>query len=311
MKSLLCSCGNAWEGPSFFLKFPVSILFFAWSQRVSLIYTWQRNQAISPSPPSLDPPTSPHTLTLDPAQNPANTAGTEGQSTPIASSPVATTFFENYALAQSSLRQTAQSLDVAFERLRELRRILVTYQQAMAAHTNRGPAVEPNTNFGPSHSALVLTDGTSDDSTSATNPDPPLYVTATPLQWPEMSPFRFINRPPTLPYDRQNGSASPSDDNRTPYPPSQTRSIPLSGDPSTTLARRLAARQNPSSRHRSQILGSVIDILRSSRTMENSAPLVDLLPEVEASSRSRVVEILRQRRESRKDIKLKQPTNRV
>ncbi|KAF9787031.1 hypothetical protein BJ322DRAFT_1053301 [Thelephora terrestris] len=254
--------------------------------------------AISPSLPPLHPPTSPQIPTLDPAQNPANTTSTEGQSTPVAPTPVATTFFENYALAQSSLRQTAQSLDVAFERLRELRRVLVTYQQAMAAHTTRGPAVEPNTDFGPPHSALVLTDSTSDDSASAANPDPPLYVTATPLQWPEMSPFRFINRPPAVPYDRQNGSASPLDDNRTPIPPSQTRSSPLSNDSSTTLARRLAARQNPSSRHRSQILGSVIDILRSSRTMENPAPLVDLLPDMEASSRSRVVEILRQRRES-------------
>lgn len=252
-----------------------------------------------PSPPPQDPSVSSHTPTLDPAQDPANPAGTEGRSTPVVSTPTATAFFENYNLAQSSLRQTAQSLDAAFERLQELRRILVTYQQAMAAHTNRGPAIEPNADFGPSHSALVLTDSTSDDSTSAASSDPPLYVTATPLHWPEMSPFRFTNRPPSAVHDRQNGSVSPLNDNRTSTETNNTRSRPLNDDSSTTLARRLAARQNPSSRHRSQILGSVIDILRSSRAVENTPPLVDLSPDVETSSRtSRVVEILRQRRES-------------
>lgn len=266
--------------------------------------------AISPSPPSLVPSTSSHTPTLDSVQDPTNTAGTEGRSTPVAPTPTATTFFENYTLAQSSLRQTAQNLDAAFERLRELRRILVTYQQAMAAHTNRSPVVEPNTDFGPSHSALVLTDSTNDDPTSAANTEPPLYVTATPLQWPEMNPFRFTNRPPTAVYDRQNGSLSPSDDSTTPTAPNHIRSRPLSDDSSTTLARRLAARQNPSSRHRSQILGSVIDILRSSRTMENSPPLVDLSPDIEPPSRtSRVVEILRQRRESHQRFVPTQPDN--
>lgn len=262
-----------------------------------------RSEAISSSQPSLDPPTSSHTPALDPAQDPSNTTAAEGRSTPAATTPTAATFFENYTLAQSSLRQTAQSLDTAFERLRELRRILRAYQQAMAAHANQGPAVEPNTDFGPSHAALVLTDNTSDDSTSTLNPNPPLYVTATPLQWPEMSPFRFISRHPAAVYDRQNGSPSLSDDNRTPIPPNHTRSRPLSDDSSTTLARRLAARQNPSARHRSQILDSVIDILRTSRTMESSPPPVDLSPEVDTASRtSRVVEILRLRRESREDI---------
>jgi hypothetical protein len=268
------------------------------------------SEAISPSSPSLDSPTSPHTPALEPAQDPQNITTTEGRPTPVATTPTATTFFENYTLAQSSLRQTAQSLDAAFERLRELRRILLTYQQAMAAHTNRGPVVEPNTDFGPSHSALVLTDNTGDDSTSAVNPDPPLYVTATPLQWPEMSPFRFISRHPAAGYDRQNGSTSLSDDNRTPIPSNHTRSRPLSDDSSTTLARRLAARQNPSARHRSQILDSVIDILRTSRTLESSAPPVNLSPDVETASRtSRVVEILRQRRESREDIQLAKLAN--
>ncbi|KAF9654272.1 hypothetical protein BDM02DRAFT_3182090 [Thelephora ganbajun] len=169
----------------------------------------------------------------------------------------------------------------------------------MATHTNRSPAVEPNTDFGPSHSALVLTDNASDDSTWAANPDPPLYVTATPLQWSEMSPSRFVSRHPAAVYDRQNGSVSPSDDNTTPIPPNHTRSRPLSDDSSTTLARRLAARQNSSARHRSQILGSVIDILRTSRAMESSAPPVDLSPDLEATSRSsRVADILRQRREA-------------
>lgn len=270
------------------------------------------SEAISPSLPSLDPPTSPHTPALDQAQGPANTTGTEGRPTPVATSPTATTFFENYTLAQSSLRQTAQSLDAAFERLRELRRILLSYQQAMAAHTNRGPTVEPNADFGPSHSALVLTGNTSDDPTSTANPSPPLYVTATPLQWPEMSPFRFISRHPAAGYDRQNGSTSRSDDNRTPIPPNHTRSRPLSDDSSTTLARRLAARQNPSARNRSQILDSVIDILRTSRTMDSSIPPVDLSPNVETASRtSRVVELLRQRRESREDTQLTNPANYV
>ena len=262
-----------------------------------------KSKAISPSQPSVDPPTSSHTPALDQAQDPANNIGTESPSTPVATTPTATGFLENYTLAQSSLRQTAQSLDAAFERLRELRRILLTYQRAMAAHTNRGPAVEPNTDFGPSHSALVLTDNTGDDSTSTANPNPPLYVTATPMQWPETSPFRFISRHSVAVHDRRNGSVSLSDDNRTPTPPNHTRSRPLSDDSSTTLARRLAARQNPSARHRSQILDSVIDILRTSRTIESSVPSVDLSPDVEATSRtSRVVEILRQRRESREDI---------
>ena len=182
---------------------------------------------------------------------------------------------------------------------------MLTYQQAMAAHTNRGPVIEPNTDFGPSHSALVLTDGTADDSSSTASPDPPLYVTATPLQWPEMSPFRFISRHPAAGYDRQSGSISPSDDDRTPTQSNHTRSRPLSDDSSTTLARRLAARQNPSARHRSQILGSVIDILRTSRPMESSGSLADLSPDAEATSRtSRVAEILRQRRESCKEIQL-------
>jgi hypothetical protein len=297
-------------GRSFFISEVPSespVLFPRGSWQVSLI----RNKAISPSPPSLDPPASPHTPTLDPTQDPVNTTGTEGQPTPVAITPTATTFLENYTSAQNSLRQTAQSLDAAFERLRELRRILLTYQQAMAAHTNRGPAVEPNTDFGPSHSALVLTDPTSDDPTSTANPDPPLYVAATPLQWSEMSPFRFISRHPAAGYDRQNGSVSPSDDNRTSISPNHTRSRPLSDDSSTTLARRLAARQNPLARHRSQILGSVIDILRTSRTMESSAPLVDLSPEEATSRTSRMAEILRQRRESGKDIQLVKPTNHV
>lgn len=307
----LCSSGDAWEDPSFFLKFPVSTPFS------SVVLAWvahsrPRNQGISPSPPSLVPSTSSHTPTLDSVQDPTNTAGTEGRSTPVAPTPTATTFFENYTIAQSSLRQTAQNLDAAFERLRELRRILVTYQQAMAAHTNRSPIVEPNTDFGPSHSALVLTDSTNDDPTSAANSEPPLYVTATPLQWAEMSPFRFTNRPPAAVYDRQNGSVSPSDDSATPTAPNHIRSRPLSDDSSTTLARRLAARQNPSSRHRSQILGSVIDILRSSRTMESSPPLVDLSPDIETPSRtSRVVEILRQRRESRTDLEFVNPMNHI
>ena len=232
-----------------------------------------------------------------------NTTNTEDPPTPVATTPTATTFFENYNLAQNSLRQTAQSLDAAFERLRELRRILLTYQQTMASHANRSPTVEPGNDFGPSHSALVLTDNTSDDSASAANSDPPLYITATPLQWSEMSPFRFIGRHPAV-YDRQNGSASPSDDNTTPVPPTHARSRPLSDDSSTTLARRLAARQNPSARHnRSQLLGSVIDMLRTSRNVENSAPLVDLGPDLEAASRnSRMADIVRQRREIRKDI---------
>jgi len=230
-----------------------------------------------------------------------NTTNAEGRPT-----PVATTFFENYSLAQDSLRQTAQSLDAAFERLRELRRILLTYQQAMAAHANRGPAVEPGNDIGPSHSALVLTDNTSDDSTSAVSSDPPLYITATPLQWSEMSPFRFISRHPAV-YDRQSGSVSPSEDNTTPVPPNHTRSRPLSDDSSTTLARRLAARQNPSARHGSQILGSVIDMLRTSRNMESPTPLVDLSPDLETASRnSRMAEIIRhaQRRVIRKDTQL-------
>lgn len=254
---------------------------------------------ISPSPPSSDPPASSHTPTLEPVQESANSSGSEGQPTPVSTTPTATAFLENYNLAQNSLRQTAQSLDAAFERLRELRRILITYQQAMAAHTNRNPIIEPGTDFGPSHSALVLTDSTNDDPTPTTNPDPPLYVTAAPLQWPETSPFRFISRHPTVPYDRRNGSVSPSDDNGTPVPPNHTRSRPLSDDSSTTLARRLAARQNSSSHHRSQILGSVIDILRTARTIDSSAPLPDLSTGVDpASGTSRVVEILRQRRES-------------
>ena len=295
-------------GRSFFLsEVPGEWGFLSCGPFMSLI---QEREAISPTLPSLDPPTSPHTPALDQVQDPANTTGTEGRSTPVATTPTATTFFENYTLAQSSLRQTAESLDAAFERLRELRRILLTYQQAMAAHTNRSPAVEPNTDFGPSHSALVLTDNTNDDSTSTTNPIPPLYVTATPLQWQEMSPFRFISRHPAAVYDRQNGSVSVPDDNRTPIPPNLTRSRPLSDDSSTTLARRLAARQNPSTRHRSQILDSVIDILRTSRTMESSVPSVDLSPNVETASRpSRVVELLRQRRESREDIQLAEPAN--
>ena len=256
----------------------------------------------APRPPSLDPPTPPTIPTLDPTQDPANTTDTEGGPTPAATPPATTTFFENYTLAQNSLRQTAQSLDAAFERLRELRRTLVTYQQAMAAHTNQGPAAEPGTDFGPSHSALVLTDSTSDDSTSAANPDPPLYITATPPQWSEMSPFRFIGRHPVAVYDRQNGSLSPSDDSTTPTPPNLSRHRPLSDDSSTTLARRLAARQDPSARHRSQILGSVIDILRTSRTMESSPPLVDLGPDLETTSRSsRVADIVRRRREIGKD----------
>lgn len=275
-------------------------------------HTRKRNKAISHSPRSSDAPIPPNTSTLDPPQDPANTADTEGRPTPVATTPATATFFQNYTLAQDSLRQTAQSLDAAFERLRELRRILLSYQQAMAAHTNRGAAVEPGTNFGPSHSALVLTDNTSDESTSTTNPDPPLYITATPLQWSEMSPFRFISRHPVAVYDRQNGSLSPSDDNRTPPPPNHARSRPLSDDSSTTLARRLAARQNPSARHRSQILGSMIDILRTSRTMESSAPPVDLSPDLEATSRSsRVADMVRQRRENRKEIRLFKPMNYV
>lgn len=297
-------------GRSFFLsEVPGRYAFLSCGRRASLI---SGSEDISPSLPSLDPPTSSNTPALEPAQDPANTTSTEGWSTPVATTPTATTFFENYSLAQSSLRQTAQSLDAAFERLRELRRILLTYQQAMAAHTNRGPAVEPNTDFGPSHSALVLTDNTGDDSTSTANPDPPLYVTATPLQWPEMSPFRFISRHPAAVHDRQNGPTSLSDDNRTPIPSNHTRSRPLSDDASTTLARRLAARQNPSARHRSQILDSVIDILRTSRTMESSLPSVTVNPDMDTASRtSRVVEILRQRRESREDIQLAKLVNRI
>ena len=265
-------------------------------------HTWGRNKAVSHSPSLLDPPIPRNTPTLDPTQDPINTTSTEGRSTPAAATPATTSFIENYTLAQNSLRQTAESLDAAFERLRELRRILLNYQQAMAAHTNRGPAVEPSTDLGPSHSALLLTDNTSDDSTSTVNPDPPLYITATPLQWSEMSSFRFIGRRPVAAYDRQNGSVSPSDDNTTSIPPSHTRSRPLSDDSSTTLARRLAARQNPSTRHRSQILGSVIDILRTSRTMESSAPLVDLSPDLETTSRnSRMIDAVRQRRETCKD----------
>ena len=272
---------------------------------VGVAHTQGRNKVVPHSLPPLDPPTPPTTSTLDPTQDPINTTDTEGQSTPTATSPATATFFENYSSAQDSLRQTAQSLDAAFERLRELRRTLLTYQQAMAAHTNQAPAVEPGTNFGPSHSALVLTDSTSDDSTSTANPDPPLYITATPLQWSEMSPFRFISRHPVTAYDRQNGSLSPSDDNTTPIPPIHTRHRPLSDDSSTTLARRLAARQNPSSRHRSQILGSVIDILRTSRTMDSSPPPVDLSPDSEVTPRSsRVADIVRQRRETGKDISL-------
>jgi len=263
------------------------------------------NKAVShspPCPPSLDPPTPPTIPTLDPTQDPAYTTDTEGRTTPPATTPTTATFFENYTLAQNSLRQTAQSLDAAFERLRELRRTLVTYQQAMAAHTNQGHTAEPSTDFGPSHSALVLTDSTSEDSTSAANSDPPLYVTATPLQWSEMSPFRFIGRHPVAVYDRQNGSLSPSDGETTPTLPSLSRHRPLSDDSSTTLARRLAARQDPSARHRSQILGSVIDILRTSRTMESPAPLVDLGPDPETTSRSsRVADIVRRRREIGKD----------
>ena len=255
-----------------------------------------------PRPPSLGPPTPPTIPTLDPTQDPVNTTDAEGRQIPAATTPATATFFENYTLAQNSLRQTAQSLDAAFERLRELRRTLVTYQQAMAAHTNQGSAAESNADFGPSHSALVLTDSTSDDSTSVTNPDPPLYITATPLQWSEMSPFRFISRHPVAAYDRQNGSLSPSDDNTTPPPPNLSRHRPLSDDSSTTLARRLAARQDPSARHRSQILGSVIDILRTSRTMESPAPLVDLGPDSETTSRSsRVADIVRRRREIGKE----------
>ena len=277
---------------------------------VGVAHARERNKAVSHSPPPLDPSTPPNTSTLDPTQDPVNRTDTEGPPTPAATTPAATTFLENYTLAQNSLRQTAQSLDAAFERLRELRRILVTYQQAMAAHTNRGPAVEPGADFGPSHSALVLTDSTGDDSTSTANPDPPLYITATPLQWSEMSPFRFIGRHPVAAYDRQDGSVSPSDDSTTPTPPNHVRSRPLSDDSSTTLARRLAARQNPSARHRSQILGSVIDILRTSRTMESSAPLVDLSPDLEATSRSsRMADIARQRRETCKDIQLAKHVN--
>lgn len=272
----------------------------------------KRNKVVSPSPPSLDPSTPPATSTLDPTQDPVTVTDTEGRPSPVATTPTTTTFFENYTLAQNSLRQTAQSLDAAFERLRELRRTLLTYQQAMAAHTNQGHAAEPNADFGPSHSALVLTDSASDDSTSAANPDPPLYITATPLQWSEMSPFRFIGRHPVAAYDRQDGSLSPSDDNATPIPSSHARHRPLSDDSSTTLARRLAARQNPSTRNRSQILGSVIDILRTSRTMESPAPLVDLSPDLEATSRSsRAADIIRQRREIRKDIRLVEPINNV
>ena len=282
------------------LKFPVSIRSF-YVVLKGVAHPWARNKAVSPRPPSLDLPTPHSTSTLDPTQDSIDTTSTEGQSTPAATTPATTTFLENYALAQNSLRQTAQSLDAAFERLRELRRILLTYQQAMAAHSNRGPPVEPSTDLGPSHSALLLTDSTSHDSTSAANADPPLYITATPLQWSEMSPFRFIGRRPVAVYDRQNGSTSPSDDNPPTISPSHTRSRPLSDDSSTTLARRLAARQNPSARHRSQILGSVIDILRTSRAMESSAPLVDMTPDLEASRSSRMADIVRQRRENRKD----------
>jgi len=249
----------------------------------------------------LDPPAPPTIPTLDPTQDFVNTTDTEDRHTLAPTTPATASFFENYTLAQNSLRQTAQSLDAAFERLRELRRTLVTYQQAMAAHTNQA-ATEPSADFGPPHSALVLTDSTSDDSTSTANPDPPLYITATPLQWSEMSPFRFIGRHPVAAYDRQNGSLSPSDGNTTPIPPNFSRHRPLSDDSSTTLARRLAARQDPSARHRSQILGSVIDILRTSRTMESSAPLVDLGPDSETTPRSsRVADIVRRRREIGKD----------
>jgi len=265
-----------------------------------------------PCPPSLDAPTPPTIPTLDLTQDPVNTTDTEGRQTLATTTPATATFFENYTLAQNSLRQTAQSLDAAFERLRELRRTLVAYQQAMAAHTIQGSAAEPSADFGPSHSALVLTDSTGDDSTSIDNPDPPLYITATPLQWSEMSPFRFIGRHPVAAYDRQNGSLSPSEDNTTPPPPNLTRHRPLSDDSSTTLARRLAARQDPSARHRSQILGSVIDILRTSRTMESSAPSVDLGPDSETTSRSsRVADIVRRRREIGKDTYLVEPTDDV
>ena len=278
--------------------------------RIAHTKNWTQGVPLSSLP--LDPPSPPHTPTLDPTQDSSNITGAEGGSTPVATTPVATTFIENYTLAQSSLRQTAQSLDVAFERLRELRRILLTYQQAMATHTNRSPAVEPGTDFGPSHSALVLTDNTGADPTSTTSADPPLYVAATPLQWPEMSPFRFINRRSAAVNGSRDSSSSPSDDGRTPIALDHPRSRPLSDDSSTTLARRVAARQNSSSRHRSQILGSVIDILRTSRTMENSTTLSDLSSDAEALSRtSRVVEILRQRRESRKRIQLVNAANYV
>lgn len=290
-------------GRSFFVsEVPGECAVFLCGPKRGVAHPWARNKAVSHSPSSLGPSAPRSTSTLDPTQDPPNTANTEGRPSPAATTPTTTTFVENYALAQNSLRQTAQSLDAAFERLRELRRILLTYQQAMAAHTNRGPAADPSSDFGPSHSALLLTDNASDDSISAADSDPPLYITATPLQWSEMSPFRFISRRPAAAHGRQSGSASPSDDNTTPVPPSHTRSRPLSDDSSTTLARRLAARRDPSARHRSQILGSVIDILRTSRTMDSSAPLVDLSPDLEATARSsRMADIVRQRRETRKD----------
>lgn len=277
-----------------------------------VVHTRKRNKAVSHSPPPLDPPTPLIVPTLDPSQDPVNTTDTEGRPTPAATTPATAAFFENYTLAQNSLQQTAQSLDVAFERLRELRRTLLTYQQAMTTHTNQGPTAEPSIDLGPSHSALVLTDSTSDDYVSLAPPDPPLYIAATPLQWSEMSPFRFMGRHPVAVYDRENGSLSPSDDNTTPIPPTHTRHRPLSDDSSTTLARRLAARQYPAARHRSQILGSVIDILRTSRTMEGPAPLVDLGPDLEATSRSsRVANVAGQRRETCKDTQFVMPTDDV
>lgn len=187
---------------------------------------------------------------------------------------------DHYATAQDRLRQASQHLDAAFDRLRELRRSLT--RMSSQEPQQQSPTLEFRPRVGPSHAAIVLTEAGAPNphsSSSAHVPEPRNL----PTTWPQLGPFRFIARNVE---DLPAASQDVYDEVTYPFPPLAVRSPAqwrlatraqpqASNEPSTSLGRRVAARQageatNTGAPRTHNRTISVAEVLRATRRQRES-----------------------------------------
>jgi hypothetical protein len=235
----------------------------------------------------------------------SSTQDTPESNSASASNPPHPVGLENYATAQDSLRQASDTLDAAFNRLRELRRNLRSFRTGMNSYNPQNTNPEAASRIGPSHAALVLTDAFASNDRNSHSPSPPASELLNPpsaQSWTELGPFRFISRH----IDDIPSSIDSSDEDflsNMPLPlhrpQHQSRGFPQSNpnmdEPSTSIGRRVAARQGgetPASDPRVQRTLSVVDLMRASRrqrdvrsgTMAGPGQSVDRPPVSSAAS---------------------------